>query len=208
VLAACATRSNDKVGLVAFTDAVEHFVPPRKGTRHAGRVIRDVLGFRPMRSGTDLAGTIEHVNRMVRRGSILVVISDFLAPAGWEKAVSRAARRHDVIAVKPHDPREGELPPVGLVRAADLETGEIGEIDASDPRVRDAWKQKWERHRAVVTTTLRRAGADLVDVRTGDDFIAPLRALFAKRSRHRGAPGRASGRSSPRMRLRGESESE
>ncbi len=185
VLAACATRSNDKVGLVAFTDDVEHFVPPRKGTRHAGRVIRDVLGFQPVRNGTNLAGTIDHVGRMVRRGAILVVISDFLAPAGWEKALSRAARRHDVIAVRPSDPREGDLPAVGLVHAADLETGEVGEIDASDPAVRDAWRQKWERHKAVVTTTLRRAGADYVEVRTGEDFIAPLRALFAKRGRKR-----------------------
>src|SRR5438552_10144532 len=124
VLATLANKSNDKVGLVASTDRVEHYVPARKGSRHAGRVIRDVLGIEPQHSGTDLAGTLDEVNRTIRRGAILVLISDFRhrGPiAALEKALVRAARRQDLIAVRAVDPGEEELPDVGIVRVADLE---------------------------------------------------------------------------------------
>lgn len=189
VLAAAATRSHDKVGLIAFTDRVEHFVPARKGARHAGRVIRDVLGFRPMRTGTDLAGTLDQLNRTLRRGAILVVVSDFLA-GGFEKPLERACRRHDVIAVRPIDAREEELPDVGIVRVEDLETGEKDEIDTSNAGVRRRWAERALAHREALAALMRRAGADLVHVRTGDDYVEPLRRLFRKRAlrRRRRAP--------------------
>ena len=206
VLAAAAIRSNDKVGLVAFTAGVEHFVPARKGARHALRVIRDVLGFQPELSGTDLAGTLEHVNRVLRRGAILVLISDFLT-SGYEKALVRAARRHDVIAVRANDPREDELPAVGLVRVADLETGEVGEVDASHPAVREEYRLRAAARRAGVEALMRRAGADYVEISTNQDYVDPLRRLFEKRARRRGArrgmaagvPRRASPSGDPRQ---------
>ena len=185
VLAAAAIRSNDKVGLVAFTEDVEHFVPARKGRRHALRVIRDVLGFEPEKSGTNLAGTLDRVNRVLRRGAILVLVSDFLT-SGYEKALLRAARRHDVIAVRANDRREDELPPVGLVRVTDLETGEPAEVDASDPVVREEYRLRAGARRAGVEALMRRVGADYVEIHTGEDYVEPLRRLFERRARRRG----------------------
>lgn len=185
VLAAAAIKNNDKVGLVAFTEGVEHFVPARKGARHAMRVIRDVLGFSPELSGTNLAGTLDHVNQVLRRGAIVVVISDFLT-AGYEKALIRACRRHDVIAVRANDPREDELPAVGLIRVADLETGEVGEVDASDAGVREEYRLRAGARRAGVEALMRRAGADYVEISTKQDYVEPLRRLFERRKRRRG----------------------
>lgn len=187
LLAATAIRSNDKVGLVAFTDSIEHFVPARKGERHAVRVIRDVLGFEPRSTGTNLAGTLDEICRTVRRGAILVLVSDFVA-SGYEEPLKRAARMHDVIAVRVIDRREETLPAVGLVRAVDLESGREIEIDAGDAQVREAWAARAAAHRAAVETQTRRAGADYVEVFTGEDYVEPLRRLFARRRRRmRGA---------------------
>ena len=194
LLAACANRSNDKIGLVAFTDRVEHFVPAKKGPRHAGRVIRDVLGVEPKRAGTDLAGVLDEVNRTVRRGAILVVISDFLdtqasqadGPLSFEKALVRAARRHDVICVRALDARELDLPSVGVVRLADLETGEVREVDTSDAGVRAAFRRASSRQRESIALLMRRAGADFVELVNGADYVEPLRRLFDRRARRRG----------------------
>ncbi|HVO30818.1 MAG TPA: DUF58 domain-containing protein [bacterium] len=196
LLAAAALRTNDKVGLVAFTDSIERFVPARKGERHAIRVIRDVLGYEPRSSGTNLSGTLDEVCRTVRRGAILVVISDFVAD-GFEESLRRASRLHDLIAVRVNDRREEELPPVGLVRMVDLESGREIEIDASDSRTREAWAERAAARRATLETQMRRAGADYVEVRTGEDYVEPLRRLFARRRMRKlkpqakspGAPG-------------------
>ena len=186
VLAAAAIKSNDKVGLVAFSEGVEHFVPARKGSRHAMRVIRDVLGFQPELSGTNLAGTLDHVNQVLRRGAIVVVISDFLT-SGYERSLIRLGRRHDVIAVRANDPREDELPAVGLIRVADLETGEVGEVDASDAGVREEYRLRAGARRAGVEALMRRAGADFVEISTKEDYVEPLRRLFERRAKRRGA---------------------
>jgi hypothetical protein len=126
------------------------------------------------------------VNRVLRRGAIMVVISDFLT-SGYEKALIRAARRHDVIAVRANDPREDELPPVGLIRVADLETGEVGEVDASDPAIREEYRLRAGARRAGVEALMRRVGADYVEISTKQDYVEPLRRLFARRARRRGA---------------------
>jgi uncharacterized protein (DUF58 family) len=193
LLAATALRTNDKVGLVAFTDGIERFVPAKKGERHAIRVIRDVLGYEPKRAGTDLAGTLEEVGRTVRRGAIVVLVSDFVA-SGYEDALKRTARRHDVIAIRVVDPREETLPAVGLVQVEDLETGALAEIDASDAGVREAYASAAVARRAGIEALMRRAGADFVEVRTGEDYVEPLRTLFARRQRRRGrGPARQGG---------------
>ncbi len=190
VLAATAIRSHDKVGLLAFTDRVELFVRPRKGAKHAFRVVREVLGFKPVGRGTDLAGALDTLNRVVRRGAIVVLISDWWAD-GHERALARAARRHDLIAVWPVDPREEELPPVGLIAARDLESGEEIEVDTSSRRTAEAYRAAAAGRRARIEAQMRRAGCDLVEVRTGEDYVARLRQLFDRRARRarRGAGG-------------------
>src|SRR5947209_11531856 len=134
VLAFSAVSNNDRVGLVQFTDRVERFVPPHKGTRHVLRLIRDVLFFQPERRGTSLREGLDFLNRVVRRRVIVFLMSDFL-DTGFERAYKRAGRRHDLVGVRITDPREETLPSVGLVQLEDAETGQRLLLD---PRSRGA----------------------------------------------------------------------
>src|SRR5438128_2302092 len=128
ILAFSAISNNDKVGLIAFTDAIERFVPPRKGTRHVLRLIRDVLYFQPQRRATSLHEGLDYLNRVLRRRSIVFLLSDFI-DRGFERVLKRTGRRHDLIAIRIADPREDELPPVGLLELEDAETGRHVVVD-------------------------------------------------------------------------------
>src|SRR5262249_54283862 len=138
VLAFSAISNNDKVGLIAFTDRVERFVPPRKGTRHALRLIRDVLFYQPKHPGTSLKEAIDYLNRLLRRRAVVFLLSDFL-DRGYETALKRAGRRHDLVAVYITDPREEELPAVGLLQLEDAETGRRLLLDTGSRQVREAF---------------------------------------------------------------------
>src|SRR5438874_4115181 len=139
VLAFSAVSNNDRVGLVQFTDRVERFVPPRKGARHVLRLIRDVLFHQPRRTGTSLREGLDFLNRVRRRRAIVFLFSDFL-DEGYELAFKRTGRRHDLIAVRVADPREEDLPAVGLLRVEDAETGERLLVDTSSRPVREAYR--------------------------------------------------------------------
>src|SRR5947209_18534071 len=139
VLAFTAIGNNDRVGLVQFSDHIEHYLPPRKGTRHVLRLIRDVLFFEPKRRGTALADGLDHLNRVLRRRAIVFFFSDFL-DSGYEKALRRAARRHELVAVRLSDPREQELPAVGLVELEDAETGERLLVDTDNVALRESYR--------------------------------------------------------------------
>src|SRR5437660_9009596 len=138
VLAFSAISNNDRVGLVQFTDRVEHFVPPRKGTRHVLRLIRDVLFFQPERRGTSLCEGLDFLNRVMRRRVIVFLMSDFL-DEGFERVYKRAGRRHDLVAVRITDPREEVLPSVGLVQLEDAETGQHLLLDTRSRAVRERY---------------------------------------------------------------------
>src|SRR5205809_77978 len=140
VLAFSATSNNDKVGLVEFTDRVERFVPPRKGTRHVLRLIRDVLFFQPKHRGTSLREGLDYLNRVLHRRAIIFLLSDFL-DRDFEKSLKRTGRRHDLIAIRISDPREQELPAVGLLELEDAETGERLLVDTASRHVREAFAQ-------------------------------------------------------------------
>src|SRR5499426_903559 len=165
VLAFSAITNNDKVGLVMFTDRVELALPPRKGTHHVLRVIREILSARPTGRGTDLPGALEHLERVTSRRCVTFVVSDFL-DRQWERALRIAARRHDVIAVVLDDPRERELPAVGLVELEEAETGERYVVDTGSATVRAAFAQTAAAARTERDRTLRAADVDTVEVRT------------------------------------------
>ncbi len=137
VLAFSAISNNDRVGLVQFTDRVERFVPPRKGTRHVLRLIRDVLFYQPEHRGTSLREGLDYLNRVLHRRTIVFLLSDFL-DEGFEKSFKRTGRRHDLIALRITDPREEELPSVGLLELEDAETGDRLLLDTGSRAVRDA----------------------------------------------------------------------
>ena len=123
LLAYTAIKSNDRVGLVIFSDRIERYIPPKKGSSHVWRVIREILSFRPTRRSTDLAGALEYLSKVVRRRSVVFVISDFL-DEGFEERVRISGRRHDVTAISVGDRRERELPAIGILELEDAETGE------------------------------------------------------------------------------------
>jgi len=182
LLAFSAIRNNDKVGLILFSDHVEHFIPPKKGRLHTLRLIRDILFFQPKGKGTNPGEALSYLNRIVDRRSVVFLVSDFQAP-DFSKELSVTSRRHDLIAMQIVDPREEELPDVGWLTLEDAETGEQIEVNTSDRRVRVALA---ERVRALAQSRLkdfRRKRIDSVTLRTNEDYVVPLRTFFRNRER-------------------------
>ena len=180
VLAMSAIRNNDRVGTVFFTDRVEHVVPPRKGRRHALRVLRDLLVFEPQGRGTDVGGALGYLGRMLSHTAIIFVVSDFLG-ADVERPLKLLTQRHDVVAVTVEDPAEVELPDVGLARLVDPETGATIDVNTSDPLVRAAYAQSVNAERERRQRLLRRLAIDEVPIRTEAPIIEPLLRFFRTR---------------------------
>lgn len=180
VLAMSAIRNNDRVGTLFFTDRVEHVVPPRKGRRHALRLLRDLLVFRPTGTGTDLAGALDYLSKMLTHTAIVFVVSDFLG-ADVEQPLKLLAQRHDVVAVTVEDPAEVALPNVGLARLVDPETGTAVDVDTGDPAVRAAYDTYVGEERVRRRHLLRRLAIDEVAIRTDAPIIEPLLRFFRTR---------------------------
>jgi uncharacterized protein (DUF58 family) len=185
-LAMSAIRNNDRVGLIVFTDGVEHFVPPRKGRRHVLRLIRDLLAFEPAGRGTDVAAAVDYLNRALSSRSIIFLFSDFQAGGGWdrlERTLSAAAFRHDVVAVTLTDPGDAQLPEVGLLESVDPETGERVVLDTSNREVRERYAAGIEEERGRRSRAFRRAGIDEIVLSTDAPYAAALLGFFRKRER-------------------------
>ncbi|MBU3684235.1 MAG: DUF58 domain-containing protein [Phycisphaerales bacterium] len=187
-----AIRSNDRVGLICFTDRVERVVPPRKGSRHVLRIVRDLLAFEPARRGTDIGAAIAEADRLLSRRAVLFVVSDWqsrgLAPSGaepWEEALRVARARHDVIPVVVRDRRERELPAVGLVEFEDEETGERVVADLGSRAVRERFSRLAAADAQLLDDTLRRLRCEAIRIETGGDIAEPMRAFFHRRGARR-----------------------
>jgi uncharacterized protein (DUF58 family) len=194
VLALSAVRNNDRVGLVIFTDRIEHVVPPKKGKRHVLRIIRDVLAFRPAGTGTDMTAALDYAGRLLRHRSVIFVLSDFalLAPdegpesaafAAWEKALKLVARRHDVVAVSIRDEIEQAVPNVGVVMLRDPETNETIAVDTDRTELRQRYHGFMTQERAALRRVFRRNGVDEIEVGIAGSFVGPLLAFFRRRER-------------------------
>jgi uncharacterized protein (DUF58 family) len=177
-----AIKHNDRVGLILSTDQIEKIVPPKKGQKHVMRVVREILGAEPERPGTDLKVALETLYHVARRRSVAFVISDFFA-TGHERALSLASARHDVIPVMLVDPRDQELPDVGLAAFEDLESGESVLVDTSSAQVRAHYKKQMGALREAQIKLFRKLGLDHVVVRTDQPYVRPIRDLFARRAR-------------------------
>jgi uncharacterized protein (DUF58 family) len=180
VLAMSAVRNNDRVGAVLFTDRIELVVPPRKGRRHALRVIRELLAPSPVRSGTDLTGALAYLTRLLTHRTIVFVMSDFQA-SGYDRQLSLLGQRHDVIAVSVEDPGERSLPDVGLVRFADPETGAIIDVDTSAPGVRSAYARRTAEERLARQKLFRQLAIDEIVIGTERGVVEPLLTFFRGR---------------------------
>jgi len=184
VLAFSATRSNDKVGLVLFTDTVEKYVPAKKGPRHVLRIIRELLYHQPQGRGTDVAAAINFLNQVTVRRSVCFLVSDFLA-TGFEPSLRIARRRHDLIPIVIADPREGELPNVGMIELEDPESGEVLLVDTASASARRQFAQRWQVTAAARQTMFRKIDTEPIEVRTDQSYVEPLVRFFHKRERRR-----------------------
>lgn len=189
VIAFSAIANNDKVGLIIFTDQIEEFIPPKKGRRHVLRVIRDVLSFTPEGHGTDIAIALEYLSKVTTRRTVSFLVSDFFeqgedeAAGSYEKALRIASKRHDVIAVTISDPRERELPKLGLMEFQDAETGETVLIDLSSRRGRAQFQRLAEEQTQQRSTLFRSAGIDTISLQTGEPYVGELLKFFHMRER-------------------------
>ncbi len=198
LLAVSATRNNDKVGLLLFSDRVEKFIAPKKGRSHVLRVIREILFHEPAGRGTDIPGALRYMMRLLRRRAVCFLISDFLTPATPAQAVVGADRRdefqrvltllnqrHDLIGIELHDPREDTLPNVGIIVLEDAETGQIVEVDTARRDIRENYARENRARRARLAETFRRGGIDFIRVTTDEPYINAVRAFFRRRERRR-----------------------
>ncbi len=182
LLAFSAIKNNDKVGLLAFTDRIEKFIPPKKGASHVLRLVRELLQFSPEGKGTNLAKALEYVGRVNRRRAIVFLVSDFI-DEGYDKPLRLVARRNDLIAVSVRDPRESELPNVGLIALEDAETGETVVFDTNSPTARRAYASIASQAREQRRELFRKVGVDEVQVSVGEDYVRDLMLFFRRRER-------------------------
>jgi uncharacterized protein (DUF58 family) len=182
-----ALENGDRAGLLLFTDRIERYVPPRRGRKHGLRLITETLAFRPAGRGTNLAAALGHLSTAQRRRAVVFVVSDFLAD-GYEQALAVLSRRHDVVPVVVSDPVEESLPDVaGLWPLLDAESGVTALLDLSDPRTRREYQERAHQRVEQREKAFRRLSIEAVRVRPGDDYVAPLAALFRARTRRRAA---------------------
>jgi uncharacterized protein (DUF58 family) len=186
VLAFSAIKNNDKVGLIIFTDGVELFVPPNKGRKHVLRVIREVLFFKPKNRGTNIPEALHYLNGVIKRRATVFVVSDFMAD-GYETVLRIANKKHDMIAVAVSDPREGELPNVGLAALRDPETGEEVLVDTSDARVRTAYTVAARQREEARDAIFSRTRVDAIHISTDRPYIQEIHRFFRMRSRRKAA---------------------
>jgi uncharacterized protein (DUF58 family) len=184
VLSFSATTNKDKVGLLIFTDRVELYIPPRKGRRHVLRLIRELLAFAPEGHGTDIKLALDVVNQILKRRSIVFLVSDFRDdPEQYRQPLFMANRKHDLIAVDLYDPLESEIPDVGILAVEDSESGELVWLDTSDRNWRDHFARRTGMFETAKQRTLAGAGVDRVQIRTDQDYARALTAFFQKRNK-------------------------
>jgi uncharacterized protein (DUF58 family) len=177
-----AIRNSDKVGLILFSDHVELFIPPKKGRIHTLRLIREILYFEPKGRGTKPAEALDYLNQVLHRRSVVFLISDFQAP-DFSRALGVTSRRHDLIAIPIIDPREEDLPDVGLLTLEDAETGEQIEVNTSDRATRLGFLKAVDQRTADRLRDFRRKRIDAISLKTNEDYVPALRAFFKNRER-------------------------
>ncbi|MDR3317469.1 MAG: DUF58 domain-containing protein [Puniceicoccales bacterium] len=179
LLAFSATRNNDKVGLLLFSDQIEKFVPPAKGRKHILRIIRDVLFFEPKAKGTQLINVIKYVNNILKKKAIIFLLSDFLEPKiqnikQLTDALEITNRRHDLVCLKVEDGKEYELPPMGLVVFEDAETADVLQINTSDKQFQIKYKKEKIYYNKILSERLKKVGIDFLEVNTKDNYLQSL----------------------------------
>lgn len=180
-LAFSAIQNDDKIGVLFFSDKVEKFIPPKKGRKHILFIIRELLTFTPENNSTDISVALRFFTDALKKRATTFLISDFIDNHDYSKALSVARNRHDVIAVQVYDKRDTQLPDIGLMRVADLETGKERWIDTSSKKVRKAYSRWWYERQQKMSETMNRARVDVASIATDEDYVAALMGLFRRR---------------------------
>ena len=173
-LAFSTIQNNDKIGAIFFSDKVEKFIPPKKGRKHILFLIRELIDFQPENRGTDIAHAVEYFTNAIKRRCTAFVISDFIDKSDYRQALTIARNRHDVMAMQVYDKRDAQMPDVGLMRVADLETGDTRWIDTSSSKVRKAYDRWWYDRQQHMSASLRASRVDFGSVATDEDYVKPL----------------------------------
>ena len=183
VLAFSAMQNNDKIGVIFFSDIIEKFIPPKKGKSHVLRIIAELIAFEPKNRGTNIPETLRYLTNALKKRSTAFVISDFMDErADMELALQIANKKHDVVALKVYDERETELPPIGLVKLKDAETGSYIVVDSSSATTRKMYSDWWLNHKNKLDVLFKKCGVDYTLVNTREDYVISLMNLFKKRA--------------------------
>lgn len=182
LLAFSAIKNNDKVGLLVFTDTVELFISPKKGSTHVLRLIREILHFQPEHTGTDINAALEYFGRIIHKRAVVFLISDFIAP-DYRKSMSILARRHDLIAVSITDPREENIPDIGLIELEDAESGKTILVNTGSRKVREKFSLYAAKRKASLAELLSSIGVDHIPLQTTHDYVHDLVLFFKTREK-------------------------
>ncbi|MEA3443607.1 MAG: DUF58 domain-containing protein [Bacteroidota bacterium] len=180
VLSFSAILNNDKIGVIFFSNTIEKFIPPQKGRTHILRIIRELIEFKPEHKETNIAEALGYFTNVIKKKCTAFLISDFI-DTGYEDAIKIANKKHDLIALKIYDERETKLPPIGLVKMKDAETGDLIWVDTSSKKVRRNYEKWWNDTSIRQKEIFSKAGVDSVAIRTDEDYVRPLMKLFKKR---------------------------
>ncbi|MEI6060882.1 MAG: DUF58 domain-containing protein, partial [Bacteroidota bacterium] len=172
VLAFSAIQNNDKVGVIFFSDKIEKFIPPKKGSSHILRIIRELIDFKPESQGTDLSEALRFLTNAIKKRCTAFIISDFMDNS-FEQAIKIASGKHDLVAIRVYDARETELPAIGMVEVYDKESSGRVWVDTSSKKVRDNYSRWWKNHEGTVEGIFKRSGIDTAGIITGQDFVKP-----------------------------------
>lgn len=180
-IAFSAIQNNDKIGVIFFSDRVEKFIPPKKGRKHILFIIRELLDFTPEHNATDIATALHYFTDAMKKRATTFLISDFIDNHDYSKALSVARNRHDVIAVQIYDKRDTSMPDIGLVKVADLESGQEKWIDTSSKKIRQAYSRWWYERQQKMSESMSRARVDVASIATDEDYVSALMSLFRRR---------------------------
>jgi len=180
VLAFSAINNNDKVGVIFFSDKIEKFIPPKKGSTHILRIIRELIDFKAESHRTDISVALQYLTNAIKKRCTVFVISDFM-DQGFETAIRIAGNKHDLVALRIYDHRETELINVGMVKMSDNETGQQVWVDTARKSIREAYRNWWLNSDRQVTTLFNKTGTDFTNIATNQDYVKPLVKLFKQR---------------------------
>ncbi len=180
-MAFSAVKNNDRVGLVMFTDRIEHYIPPKKGSGHIMRVIRDMIAFEPESSRTDINTCLEFLTHIIKKKSTVFLVSDFITEVDYEENLKRANYRHDINALVMTDRREREMPNIGIIELQDPETGQKVVIDTGSKKARQQFEELTAKHRSDMAGIFTRCHVDFTELDTNDSYVNALINFFKRR---------------------------